>query len=470
MSALPATDRPLLLAPLFAPTAGWTSRTVAQTTGQSQSAVARAWARAYSVAPTELGGRLPAAGLRLVAAAVDSRNSALVLTCEGPQDQAFTGSVMRSPRRPPLQTMLAADLLATTRSVRHGTASPADGAVAAVLQAIRRRPGAPPRLYVVSRRPAQAPAPDRVTAVPTASVVEVVVDDPAGWQGLLVELVRRCTRSTPCELLTVQHAVMEWARSDRRGWEWTAFEPPRPRPGRTPSRRAIAAPQAPQATSQTLAEAVLEVLLERLTSGRLAAGDRVTESFLARSVHAARSQVRDALRSLAAAGLLDLEPHRGAAVPTPQTADVVETYAARRALGALVVRRAAHGSPGALVPVEDALRDLVETGRTGNAHATGEADLRFQDALARSTGMRRIPRMFCDLTAQLRLFIAVMGLDYTYSIPGMCDDDTALLEHIRARDETAAARSWHRKIDDAATYMTTQLTIAQTARRPRGRM
>jgi DNA-binding GntR family transcriptional regulator len=418
-----------------------------------------------------------------------------------------------------LQTLLAADLLATIRPARHATIRPAqhattrpaqhaatrpaqhaatrpaqrtadaaaDRPVAAVLQAIRRRSGAPPQLYVVSRRPLRPLAQDAPDAAPTAGitpvVVEVVVEDPAGWQGLLVELVRRCTRSTPVELLAVQHSVMEWARSDRLRWEWTAFEPPGARSGRPPgspattrpatgsatASRATAAPTAPRATSQALADAVLTVLLERLTSGRLAAGDRVTESFLARSVHASRSQVRDALRSLAAAGLLDLEPHRGAVVPTPQTADVVETYAARRALGALVVRRAAHCSPGALDPVEDALRDLVETGRTGSAHATGEADLRFQDALARSTGMRRIPRMFCDLTAQLRLFIAAMGLDYTYSIPGMCNDDTNLLDHIRAHDEPAAARAWHRKIDDAATYMTTQLTIAHTARRARGR-
>ncbi len=83
--------------------------------------------------------------------------------------------------------------------------------------------------------------------------------------------------------------------------------------------------------------------------------------------------------------------------------------------------------------------------------------------------MRRIPQMFYGLTAQLRLFIAVMGLDYTYSIPGMCQDDTALLDRIRARDEPGAARVWHRKIDDAVAYMTTQLSVANTARRPRPR-
>jgi hypothetical protein len=95
----------------------------------------------------------------------------------------------------------------------------------------------------------------------------------------------------------------------------------------------------------------------------------------------------------------------------------------------------------------------------GNAWAAGEADLRFQDTLAGSTAMRRIPQLFYGLTAQLRMFIAVMGLDYTYSIPGMCRDDTILLDRIRARDEAGAARGWHRKIDDAAAYMTTRLAI-----------
>jgi DNA-binding GntR family transcriptional regulator len=291
--------------------------------------------------------------------------------------------------------------------------------------------------------------------------VEVVIEDRSAWQGLLADLVRRGTRSATRELVAAQHLVMEWARGDRTRFEWTAHGP---------DRRAVAPNKAadatmPRATSQALADDVLTVLLELLTSGRLAGGDRVTESFLARAVHASRSHVRDALRTLASSGLIELEPNRGAVIPAPHTADVVETYAARRALGGLVVRRAVHWATGSLEPVDRALQDLIETGHTGNAWATGEADLRFQDTLARSTGMRRIPQLFFGLTAQLRLFIAVMGLDYTYSIPGMCHDNTTLMERIRARDETGAARVWHRKIDDAVTYMTTQLNITGSARR-----
>jgi len=49
--------------------------------------------------------------------------------------------------------------------------------------------------------------------------------------------------------------------------------------------------------------------------------------------------------------------------------------------------------------------------------------------------------------------------------PGMCQDDSTLMERIRARDETGAARVRHRKMDDAVAYMTTQLNIAGPARR-----
>lgn len=57
-----------------------------------------------------------------------------------------------------------------------------------------------------------------------------------------------------------------------------------------------------------------------------------------------------------------------------------------------------------------------------------------------------------------------MGLDDTYSIPGMCQDDADLLDLVRARDEAGAVRVWNRKIDDATTYMTSQLAISAASR------
>lgn len=452
--------RPLLVAPLLAPTVRWTSRTVADLAGCTQSAVARAWADAYTGATGDLGDRLPASGLRLVGAVAHPGNSLLVLSAAGPATPAPAGPFMRSPRRPALQTLLAADLLAAGRAPSAPASAPEPPSSAgqaaeqtedaAFLADLVGRLGPAATVHLVSRRPVPA------GAVPAAQ--RVVVDDAAAWQGLLGELVRRCTRSPEPELVAAQHQAMEWARSGRPRFEWAA--------DRSPSGSATVA--ARPAERPGLPDQLLEVLLARVGSGRVAAGGRVTEASLARGVHASRSQVRDALRALASSGLIDLEPHRGAVVPTPQTADVLETYAARRALGALIVRRAAHVPPGALAAAEEALQRLVEVGRSGDSWATGQADLRFQDTLATSTGMRRLPALFRTLTAQLRLFIAVMGLDYTYSIPGMLQDDTALMERLRERDEAGAVRVWHRKIDDAADYMTSQLAISDLRRGRRG--
>lgn len=444
--------RSVLVAPLYAPSVRWTSHTVAGLTGRSQSAVVRTWRDVFERADAALPA-LPG-GLDLVGVRLDATGSLLVLAERGaaaPPGPA--GPFMRSPRRPPLQVLLAADLVAAGAGLAAGAngADGADGAdgAGAFVEQVARRTGTRYPLHVLRRgSPVAPPAGGSASVLPSAQ-----------WQGLLDVLVRRCTATPQPHLVALQQRLMAWARDEPAPFEWGPEEP-RGRPGASRAPRAE-----PRPTGQVVADAVLDTIVDRIGAGRLAAGDRVTESSLSRAVHASRGHVREALLTLAADGLVDLEPHRGARVPAPQVADVVETYAARRALGALVVRRAAQWAPGALDPVEQALAALAEAGAGGDARATGDADIRFQDALALSTGMRRIPQMFLALSAQIRLFTAVMGVRYAYSIPAMVRDDTALLEHVRARDETAALRAWHTKMDDALGYMVTQLGAPQPRRR-----
>jgi DNA-binding GntR family transcriptional regulator len=293
----------------------------------------------------------------------------------------------------------------------------------------------------------------------------VPVEAGPDWQRLLGPLVLRCTATPPAELAGLQQRLMTWARAGAgEPLEWFA-DAARDAPGGVPA-AALVPP--PRPAAQVVADAVLASILDRITTGRLVAGDRVTESSLSRAVHASRGHVREALLTLASNGLMELEPRRSARVPAPRVADVVETYAARRALGALLVRRAVHWAPGSLDPVHDALANLGRTAETGDAHATAEADMRFQDRLALSTGMVRIPPMFLAMSAQIRMFSAVLGVRYTYAIPAMVRDDTTLLRHVQARDEAAALTAWHAKMDDAVSYMVGQLeTAPRPHRRPR---
>ena len=65
--------------------------------------------------------------------------------------------------------------------------------------------------------------------------------------------------------------------------------------------------------------------------------------------------------------------------------------------------------------------------------------------------------MFRTTTAQIKLYVAVMGLDYSYPIPDMCEDDIALVQHVRDHDEAAAVRRWNAKVDAATRLMTVLL-------------
>ena len=198
-----------------------------------------------------------------------------------------------------------------------------------------------------------------------------------------------------------------------------------------------------------------------VVAGRLTAGDRVTERHLAGRLHTSRGQVRAALRLLERDGLLTVTSGRAAVVPIPTVADVVETYAARRALGAIMVRAASRWTPAGRPLVTEALDALEQRAASGDLHQTAQADIDFQDALAEASGLARIGPMLQLLAEQLRMFIAVMGFDYAFPIDPILDRDRRIFAAIDAADEQAAVEEWCAKMDDAAAYMLEHLRTAR---------
>ena len=155
--------------------------------------------------------------------------------------------------------------------------------------------------------------------------------------------------------------------------------------------------------------------------------------------------------------LAEIENTAGAVNVAPAVGDVIDTYSARRALGTLLVQRAATASVRDLGPAERALTEMLSLAEKGDARATGDADLRFQDAMAAATAMRQVPGMFRTLTAQVLMYTTVMGLTYVYSIPHMCRDDIAILAAVRRRDVDQAVALWQAKVDASLDFMATKL-------------
>ena len=77
---------------------------------------------------------------------------------------------------------------------------------------------------------------------------------------------------------------------------------------------------------RTRAEIVSQQIADDILSGVLRPGDRLEEYGLARRYGLSRTPVREALHRLAAAGLIDLNPRRGARVSLPDEGTLAELF------------------------------------------------------------------------------------------------------------------------------------------------
>ena len=211
------------------------------------------------------------------------------------------------------------------------------------------------------------------------------------------------------------------------------------------------------AGSPRLVDRVAHALREQIAGGHFPPGERIKEAPLAARLGLSRGPVRDALRLLAEDGLVESMPHRGTTIPMATAERVMEVYAARAALGGVILRRLTTLEPESLRPVGTALADVRRVARQRDHSRIGDADLRFQDAIARAARLRHTSLFFLRLTMQLRMFIAILKLDYA-DIPGRIERaDSAIFHALREHDGSEAVRVWRAKLDIGVRYMVAQL-------------
>jgi DNA-binding GntR family transcriptional regulator len=150
-------------------------------------------------------------------------------------------------------------------------------------------------------------------------------------------------------------------------------------------------PPASRSSSGAVA-AVAASLAADIAAGRLAPGTRLTEAALAARFGLSRGPLREALRQLAAEGLVAHARHRGAAVRRLGRADVAAIYDLREVVEGLAARLAA----GRLdTPARHALATafghLAAAAMAADAAAYGAANAAFHALLVRLAGNPLLP-------------------------------------------------------------------------------
>jgi DNA-binding GntR family transcriptional regulator/transposase len=442
------TRRAVLSAPLWMPTPKWSSRSIAVALGVSQSYVARTWEHMRS--RTELvddlekivGGKTH----ELLGFLVTPEYALLVLRLSASK-YSPPGPVSPAIQRS-LRTVLAADLVRESLGADQSTS-----AIRSFWDQIREA--------VESNAPTIAIA-SRDAPIPPDISIPKVCENSSEWQSVFSFLIDQGNSPSLRQMHEVETELRKWYRDPRSVFSWTAPKAVgapdatgvTPDWARGVATRSVARHVSPE---RALADEIVATIRQGVADGYHAGGDRVTERYLAGRLRTTRGQVRSALRLLERDGLLTITTGRAAVVPIPTLADVVETYAARRALGALMVRAAVRWTPEARKLVIEALQVLEQCAASGDVYMTGQADIDFQNALAEASGLARIGPMLQLLGEQLRMFIAVMGLAYAFPSHPILVENRQIFAAIDAGDEDAAVERWRSKMDDAVAYMLRQL-------------
>jgi len=195
-------------------------------------------------------------------------------------------------------------------------------------------------------------------------------------------------------------------------------------------------------------ELVADALREAIVKGWLPPGERIKEVPVAAQLGVSRGPIREAMRLLEHDGLLTIIPNRGAIVPEPTMADVLEVYAMRSALGSLALHKLMlEGSQGSEAALERDLGRFERAVERGKAPRAAEADLAYQATVVTSAGMPRVARQFDQLTWQVRIFISTMGVSYDDKLPQMLSEVRALHEAIVGGAGAQAERLWREKFE-----------------------
>lgn len=204
--------------------------------------------------------------------------------------------------------------------------------------------------------------------------------------------------------------------------------------------------------TRSITEHLAIALREEIIDSGYQPGDRINPRLLSRRMQVPRSSVDAALRRMVDDKLLD-GSRGGAKIPLITTLDVLDLYAGRMAVGEVLLRSLALRPKRYFVPVQLALRQVEASAATKSGIDVEDADLHFQQELARASGLRQSARAFEALTLRLRLFISVLQLDYSPASDRILIDDRAIFRALSLGDVETAVDSWRGKVDNAVRHM-----------------
>lgn len=207
---------------------------------------------------------------------------------------------------------------------------------------------------------------------------------------------------------------------------------------------------------RTLVGAVADDLVAWLRQGRVAVGDQLpTMPVLMEEFGVGRSTIREAVKSLAYAGILDVTAGRGTyLVAHPDDIESLPNYLRRaesaqlddlrRTLEGQIARLAAERrSADEFDAIERIALECEQAGRNSDASSLADADFRFHMAICAAARHDVYAYLYKNLRTIVRDDVSSRSqTELTGVVHGMHTNHSRLVEALRAQDSDAAYDVW----------------------------
>lgn len=200
--------------------------------------------------------------------------------------------------------------------------------------------------------------------------------------------------------------------------------------------------------ASSMVEQTCDILRERIRTGEILPGTRLRQEVLAEELGISRTPLREAMRLLAADGLVELEPNRGAIVTALRHDDQVRFWEARLALEPAAARLAAERpSTSGIEAMGTAIAEQRSAGADDQGFAANRA---FHLALVAAAGNPHLDRFAETLWVRTvgQSIYAAQSSDATV-VAAYADQHAAMLAAIQSGDAELAERLTREHILDA---------------------
>jgi DNA-binding GntR family transcriptional regulator len=216
--------------------------------------------------------------------------------------------------------------------------------------------------------------------------------------------------------------------------------PPKSRPSGGPALAAALFPAPLE--HQTLEELAYRHIRQGLVEGRLAPGQRIVASRVARAAGISRIPVMQALRRLESEGFVRINPHKDVVVAGLSPAEFRERFLLMAALEALCLREAKGKVVPALLRRLRAIQaEMGQARRAGDTVRAVAADSRFHRLLWEASGLRQVVAVLQNVWDRGEYYRVIMHARRGGFAAESLAEHEAILRALEAGDADRAARA-----------------------------